>query len=75
MAVVKIDLQIILTLLFQESEGADCTGLCVHLLPVVVDLPVAISSPHSYTVAPIEMLFAIFKKVDINPRKVATNKG
>ena len=38
------------------------------------DLPLLFSGPHSYDVCPIELLFASFKSVDVNPRLVATGK-
>ena len=34
-------------------------------------IPVMFLGPHSYNVAPAELYFAWFKKVDINPRKLA----
>ena len=37
-------------------------------------LPYMILGPHSYDAAPCELLFAHFKKVDINPRKVPSSK-
>jgi hypothetical protein len=37
-------------------------------------IPTCFSGPHSYDVCPIELLFAAFKSVDVNPRLVATGK-
>ena len=34
------------------------------------NIPVMFLSPHSYNVAPCELYFAWFKKVDINPKKL-----
>ena len=47
-----------------------------HTLKVFKELniPVLFTGPHSYDGAPCELFFAAFKKVDINPRRVATGK-
>ena len=37
-------------------------------------IPVMFLGPHSYNVSPAELYFAWFKKVDLNPRKLAQNK-
>ena len=37
-------------------------------------LPYMLLGPHSYDAAPCELLFAHFKKADINPRNVPTGK-
>ena len=37
-------------------------------------VPVLMQGPHSYDVAPCELYFAAFKKVDINPRHLPTSK-
>jgi hypothetical protein len=39
-----------------------------------LDLPVAISAPHSYDLAPCELYFAMFKSVNINPLDLATGR-
>ena len=39
-----------------------------------LDVPLMITGPHSYDASPCELWFAHFKKADINPRKVKTNK-
>ena len=39
-----------------------------------LDVPVLFTGPHSYDVAPCELLFAAFKAADINPRHVPTGK-
>jgi hypothetical protein len=33
-----------------------------------------ISGPHSYDAAPCELWFSLFKRVNINPRRVKTGK-
>jgi hypothetical protein len=33
-----------------------------------------ISSPHSYNIAPIELLFGAIKSVDLNPEQLSTGK-
>ena len=38
-------------------------------------MPIIITGPHSYDIALCELWFALFKKVNINPRKVKTGKG
>jgi len=38
-------------------------------------MPIIITGPHSYDIAPCELWFAMFKKVNINPRRVKTGKG
>ena len=45
-------------------------------LEVAADLrlPYMLLGPHSYDVAPCELVFAHFKKADINPRHVASGK-
>ena len=40
-----------------------------------LDVPVIFTGPHSYTAAPIELLFSSLKAVDINPRKLKTGKA
>ena len=37
-------------------------------------MPVIITGPQSYDIAPCELWFAMFKKVNINPRRVKTGK-
>ena len=37
-------------------------------------LPYMVLGPHSYNAAPCELVFAHFKKADVNPRKVGTGK-
>ena len=37
-------------------------------------LPYMVLGPHSYDAAPRELVFAHFKKADVNPRRVATGK-
>jgi hypothetical protein len=39
-----------------------------------LDVPMAISAPHSYDLAPCELYFAMFKSVNINPLKLATGR-
>lgn len=38
-------------------------------------LPVLFTGPHSYDAAPCELVFAHFKKGDINPNRVLTGKS
>jgi hypothetical protein len=40
-----------------------------------LDVPIAISAPHSYDAAPCELWFSLFKRVNINPRRIKTGKG
>ena len=37
-------------------------------------MPVLFTGPHSYAASPVELLFAAFKRADINPRKLPTGK-
>ena len=48
----------------------------VQFLKVAAELrlPYMVLGPHSYNAAPCELVFAHFKKVDVNPRKVGTGK-
>ena len=48
----------------------------VDFLKVAADLrlPYMVLGPHSYDAAPCELVFAHFKKDDINPRHVPTGK-
>ena len=39
-----------------------------------LQLPMLISGPHSYDAAPCELWFSLFKRVNINPRRVKTGK-
>ncbi len=39
-----------------------------------LELPLMILGPHSYDAAPCELWFALFKQVNINPRRVKTGK-
>ena len=39
-----------------------------------LQVPMMISGAHSYDVAPCEKWFALFKRVNINPRRVKTGK-
>ena len=45
-------------------------------LPVAAELrlPYMVLGPHSYDAAPCELVFAHFKRADVNPRKVPTGK-
>ena len=44
------------------------------LVAAELRLPYMLLGPHSYDAAPCELLFAHFKKADINPRHVPTGK-
>ena len=37
-------------------------------------LPYMVLGPHSYDAAPCELVFAHFKRADVNPRRVPTGK-
>ena len=39
-----------------------------------LEVPIMVSGPHSYDAAPCELWFALFKAVNINPRRVKTGK-
>jgi len=39
-----------------------------------LEVPIMFTGPHSYDASPCELWFAMFKKANINPRKVATGK-
>ena len=39
-----------------------------------LQMPIMVTGPYSYDVSPCETFFAHFKRVNINPRKVATGK-
>jgi hypothetical protein len=39
-----------------------------------LDVPIMLNGPHSYDAAPCEGWFALFKRVNINPRKLPTGK-
>ena len=49
---------------------------CASTLQVFEELgmPVLFTGPHSYSASPAELVFAAFKRVDINPRKFPTGK-
>ena len=61
------------TLIFMDGalyhQSSSTLGILQQL-----DVPVLISGTHSYDVAPCEKWFALFKRVNINPRKVKTGK-
>ena len=40
-----------------------------------LNVPFMISSPHSYNISPVEMLFAAIKTKDLNPERLPTGKG
>ena len=40
-----------------------------------LDIPLAVSGPYGYDVAPCEKFFGEFKRADVNPRHVKTGKG
>ena len=40
-----------------------------------LNIPVCFTAPNSYDVAACELLFAAFKRDDINPRKFKTGKS
>ena len=44
------------------------------LVAADLQLPYMLLGPHSYNVAPCELVFAHFKKADVNPRHVPTGK-
>jgi hypothetical protein len=39
-----------------------------------LEVPIMISGPHSYDAGPCELWFSLFKRVNINPRKIKTGK-
>ena len=39
-----------------------------------LQIPIMMSGPYSYDLAPAELFFAEFKKVDVNPNKVILGK-
>ena len=39
-----------------------------------LDLPIMYSGPHSYDASPCELWFAMFKRVNINPRRLPAGK-
>jgi hypothetical protein len=39
-----------------------------------LQVPIMVSGPHSYEAAPCELWFSLFKRVNINPRKLKTGK-
>ena len=48
----------------------------VDFLQVAAELrlPYMVLGPHSYDAAPCELVFAHFKRVEVNPRKIPTGK-
>ena len=50
-------------------RSTDTLAACKEL-----QIPYMISGPYSYNVAPCEYWYSLFKRVNINPRKVKTGK-
>ena len=53
------------------------SGVAFSVFTPVLDVqvPLMISGPYGYNCAPCELFFAVFKRADINPRKVKINKS
>lgn len=61
------------TLIYWDGAAYHQSASTVKLLRDL-EVPILISGPHSYEVAPCEKWFALFKRVNINPRKLKTGK-
>ena len=61
------------TLIFWDGAPYHQSAATLKLLRDL-QVPIFISGPHSYDAAPCELWFALFKIVNINPRRVKTGK-
>ena len=50
-------------------RSTETLGVCEEL-----QIPYMVSGPYSYNASPCEYWFSLFKRVNINPRKVKTGK-
>ena len=60
-------------IVLQDNAAYHTSKVALKMLEKL-GIPMCYSGPHSYDVCPIELLFASFKSVDVNPRLVATGK-
>ena len=56
-------------------DGAYHAAQATKDLIAKLKVPIMMLEPHSYDAAPCELFFAVFKRDDINPRHVATDKS
>jgi len=61
------------TIIFWDGAAYHQSAATLKLLDEL-QVPMMVSGPHSYDVAPCELWFSLFKRADINPRKVKTGK-
>ena len=55
-------------------DNAPSNKLTIELMREL-NIPIMFTGPYSYDASPCESWFALFKKVNINPRKLGTGKG
>jgi hypothetical protein len=61
------------TVIFMDNAKYHDSAQTLKLL-ADLDVPLMLTGPYSYDACPCEKWFALFKQVDINPRKVKTGK-
>ena len=61
------------TLFFWDGAKYHQSAAALKMLREL-QVPIMISGPHSYDAAPCELWFSLFKRVNINPRRVKTGK-
>ena len=61
------------TLIFWDGARYHRSQVTLDLLQEL-ELPIMFSGPHSYDASPCELWFSLFKRVNINPRKLPTGK-
>lgn len=62
------------TLIFLDGakyhQSEETLKVCKEL-----DIPLMVSSPYGYSCSPCELWYSLFKRVNLNPRKIKTNKS
>jgi hypothetical protein len=61
------------TFIYWDGAGYHQSATTLKLLRDL-QVPIMVSGPHSYEAAPCELWFSLFKRVNINPRKLKTGK-
>lgn len=62
------------TIVLKDNAKYHCSAHTLRILESL-KVPTMFLGPYSFSAAPCELLFAHFKKSDINPRRLATSKG
>ena len=60
--------------IIMHDNASYAVSEAAHRIYRDLQLPMMFTGPHSYTVSPIELVFALLKRTDINPLHHATGK-